>query len=323
MKKKIVSQVYSWGYESPIGICQEEGTLEKTISVLGYYNNEPFHYCDDYEKCSISFQDNLNFCIDEFSLHDQSHIEGSVGVLASRLSGCENYFHWMIDCISRIKALGNLDELDYVIFPKINPRYGQQIISALGINKTQVLIAKPGMRLSANRLSIPSERRAGHHQVSQWMVKFLRNSFLAETEKNSEEEKFVYISRQNRGLRALENAAEVESTLEKYGFIKYEFEKIPFSSQVKLMQNASFVIAPHGAGLTNLAFCSPKTKVLEIFAPCYISSLFYQIAKHIGCEYRFLVGNSSDRDRRNSNSRNIQVDTDALSQLIEELLLAL
>ncbi|MEB3340128.1 glycosyltransferase family 61 protein [Okeania sp.] len=318
MKRKIVSDAYSWGYESPIGISQD---IDNTISILGYYKNEPFHYCDTYECCSISFEDDCNFWIDESSTQAQNHISGSVGVLASQLAGTNNYFHWMIDCVSRIKALGNLEELDYIIFPKINSKYGQKVISALGINEAQVLIAEPGMMLSAERLSIPSERRTGNHQVSQWMVEFLRNSFLAKIEKNSEEEKRIYISRKSRGLRAIENAAEVELILKKYGFITYEFEKIAFDSQVKLMPNASFVLAPHGAGLTNLAFCNPKTKVLEIFAPCYISSLFYQIAKHVGCEYRFLVGNFSERDERNSNSRNIQVDTNDLSQLIENLLL--
>ena len=33
---------------------------------------------------------------------------------------------------------------------------------------------------------------------------------------------------------------------------------------MKLFNNAKFVIGPHGAAFSNLVFCRPKTKVIEI-----------------------------------------------------------
>ena len=35
--------------------------------------------------------------------------------------------------------------------------------------------------------------------------------------------------------------------------------------QISIFKNCKSIIAPHGAGLTNLAFCKKKTNVIELF----------------------------------------------------------
>jgi capsular polysaccharide biosynthesis protein len=54
------------------------------------------------------------------------------------------------------------------------------------------------------------------------------------------------------------------------------------------------VVAPLGAALTNLVFCRPGVRVLELFAPRYLNSCFWTIACNIpGSRYHYLVGESS------------------------------
>jgi capsular polysaccharide biosynthesis protein len=44
-----------------------------------------------------------------------------------------------------------------------------------------------------------------------------------------------------------------------------QLSKLNFIDQVRLFYNCKQIIAPHGAGLTNLIFCKKNTRVLEIF----------------------------------------------------------
>ncbi len=61
--------------------------------------------------------------------------------------------------------------------------------------------------------------------------------------------------------------------LEQRGFRSVILEELTVVQQTDLMATASVVVAPHGAGLTNITFCKPVTMVVEIFAeymvPCY------------------------------------------------------
>jgi capsular polysaccharide biosynthesis protein len=40
--------------------------------------------------------------------------------------------------------------------------------------------------------------------------------------------------------------------------------KLSLSQQVEAFSNAEIILGPHGAGLTNIMFCNPGTKVIEI-----------------------------------------------------------
>ncbi len=59
------------------------------------------------------------------------------------------------------------------------------------------------------------------------------------------------------------------------------------------------MVAPHGAGLTNITFCRPGAKVLEMFAASYVHLGLWTIADAIGdVDYRYLVGDGPLREGR-------------------------
>ncbi len=51
-------------------------------------------------------------------------------------------------------------------------------------------------------------------------------------------------------------------------------------------------MAPHGAGLTNLIWCAPHTKVLEIFSPLYVNLCYWAIASITQADYYYLLGDA-------------------------------
>ena len=66
-------------------------------------------------------------------------------------------------------------------------------------------------------------------------------------------------------------------------------ENLPILDQVKLFNNAKLVIAPHGAGLTNLIFSQPKIKVLELLPSSYVQPYFWIICNLLNLNHHYLI----------------------------------
>lgn len=77
--------------------------------------------------------------------------------------------------------------------------------------------------------------------------------------------KKIFISRSKASYRRMLNEADLTTLLEKRGFLTVHLEALSVVEQIALFQNADHIVASHGAGLTNLFFCKPDTKVTEIF----------------------------------------------------------
>jgi capsular polysaccharide biosynthesis protein len=95
----------------------------------------------------------------------------------------------------------------------------------------------------------------------------------------------LYISRAKAGRRHLQNRREIWALLRDAGFERVFMEEIRFDDQVALMQEASVVVAPHGAGLTNMMFCAPRTHVVEIADLSFPNPNFYALASAMELNY--------------------------------------
>jgi hypothetical protein len=59
---------------------------------------------------------------------------------------------------------------------------------------------------------------------------------------------------------------------------------------------ATAVIGPHGAGLTDLAFCLPGTAVLELLPSDHVYPYYCSLSQAAGLRYGYLIG-QSERQR--------------------------
>lgn len=73
-----------------------------------------------------------------------------------------------------------------------------------------------------------------------------------------------YIKRANGLFRRLSNKKEVEKTLEKYGFITLEAEKMSLKDRQKIFRDACALVAESGAGMANIIFCRNLEWIAEI-----------------------------------------------------------
>jgi capsular polysaccharide biosynthesis protein len=74
----------------------------------------------------------------------------------------------------------------------------------------------------------------------------------------------IYVSRRDSAKRPLSNEAEVEQALASLGFSIVTLTGLTFDDQVRLFRGARLIVSPHGAGLANVIFCRPGTRVMEL-----------------------------------------------------------
>ncbi len=194
------------------------------------------------------------------------------------------YYHWMLDILPKLGLVSDcglmLDEIDHFIVAA-NSRFQLATLKALGIEANRIVYADDTCFYQAEKMIVPCLKNDQGDKIyhglgvglSSHVVKFLKNSFLEETTGDQIASTRVYISRLARGSRNIANEPALVAALKLRGFETVQFELLTVEEQAELMSRVDVVIGVHGAGLTNLAFCKPGTRVIEIFGdyivPCY------------------------------------------------------
>jgi capsular polysaccharide biosynthesis protein len=119
----------------------------------------------------------------------------------------------------------------------------------------------------------------------------LRDSFLPHVQPTRPStSKRLYVSRARCGRRHLQNEAECQPILERYGFETVYPEELTFVEQISLFHQAEAILGPHGAAFANLAFCKKGTKVVEIFNEGWRPEIFWQLSETMELDHYCLFG---------------------------------
>jgi tetratricopeptide (TPR) repeat protein len=220
-------------------------------------------------------------------------VTGTVAVLSGLTD--DMYFHWMFDVLPRIDLLRrsgiDFETIDYFLVSNHLP-FQQQTLERLGISVAKILPVAP--HLQATALIVPSFP-ASPAWMPQWACEFLRRVFLpqAVSATSSHTNKLrLYLSRQTTANRRLINETDCWSVLQRFGFQAVNLETLSVSEQAELLAQAEIVVALHGSGLTNIVFCQPGTKVIELFSPYYVYPCYWLISNLVQLEYYYLLGST-------------------------------
>ena len=219
-------------------------------------------------------------------------LRGKVAVLSS-LAG-HVYYHWMFDILPRIELLRlsgvDLQSLDWFVVNYKEKPFQKETLSWLGIPLNKVVSSDEYSFVEAEELIVPSF--PGYLDwVPYGTVKFLRQTFLPKISlDNSQHSKKIYVSRARARARQLINEESVTHFLSDLGFKTVFLEEMTVLEQVALFANARIIVSPHGSGLTNLAFCSPRTTVVEIFSPNYVRTDYWMISQYLELKHYYCLG---------------------------------
>jgi len=240
-------------------------------------------------------------------------------VLIAEKWGGTNYCHWILTCLPKLLLL--LDRFPYIflfIHNSTDTNYVKESFNLLSIDIRNVFSLSLTPNLECENLIVPSKIGFGVN-VNRFAVSLIENYFSKYFISGT---KRLYITRKNAHSRNIINENLVVDLLFSLGFEIVELELLNVLDQIKLFSQAEVIIAPHGAGLTNLVFCTPNTKVLEIFSSSYIGLCYWFLSNVKYIDYYFIV----DRSNNSSNNindcfidgeKNIMVNMEDLKKILE------
>jgi capsular polysaccharide biosynthesis protein len=175
-----------------------------------------------------------------------------------------NYWHWHTDCLPILhQAQSVLRDEHTVLTPPLTgwrKRSADMLLDASRTLEQDSLVRVDGVYCSAHldgRSNFPD---------ADVMATFarLRAAAGAAVGPVADGER-VFLSRKDATAgRLLENEDELFAALAPYGFQHRLMSELDYADQIRLFAGASMVVGSHGAGLTNLGFCSPGCVVFEI-----------------------------------------------------------
>ena len=252
-----------------------------------------------------------------------TELDGSMVSLATRGSQA-NYYHFLMDVLPR---WGVFRECLPGVMPDrffVNRRtgYQQQLLAMIGLGDVVVVEPTKHSAVRAERLlvpSIPNPELIAPTWTTSWLREQLPPSGASGLPTR------LYVTRGSaRNSRRLVNEAAVMPLLQAHGFVMFDPGAHTVQDQIDHFAAAEVIVAPHGAALSNLNFCSPGVRVLELFAPRYVNPCYWAIASNIPeARYRYLVCGPDARPAGSAMDgvlTDIAVDLVALARALEELL---
>ena len=233
-----------------------------------------------------------------------------------------NYFHWITEFLTRLEGLEYFEqqtgEKPLLLLNK-NPKPWQLESLKLAGYGSEDYREWSDRRAKVNRLVVPSLRRyqedLPHHRVSQHSIQWLKQRILSNALQHSNSPelnaKRIFVSRRRAISRRILNEDAVMEQLSGLGFVPYLLEDLNVTQQVQLFAQAEVVIAPHGAGLTNIIW-SQNAAIVELFGPLsHVRPDYFQLARANELQYGFLLCDFTERD--------IVVDPQNLLRLLEKM----
>jgi capsular polysaccharide biosynthesis protein len=218
-----------------------------------------------------------------------------------------NYYHWTAECLTRIAAVDRYCEMTgerpTILVPEDPPSWLRESLSLVGVDEDDYLPFTEHTRVS--RLVVPT-----CPQPSGVECRWVRDAMTASVDDTDGGGNRIYISRRNATRRRVRNEGEVVELLRGYGFESYALEELSVAKQVELFANAELVVAPHGAGLTNVLYSDDVT-IVELFGESK-KTTFYRLAKLLDHEHRTLMNEERWTD--------IVVDVPALEREVRSVL---
>jgi hypothetical protein len=206
------------------------------------------------------------------------HIETAVSLVGP---WCRGYYHWFSDYLLRLEGVEHyVDETGReptLIVPPNPPGWMETSLKFAGFDGFERQ-EWSGSRLTVGSLVVPSLRRETDltkpekgFVFSPRAYRWLGNRIRSNVEPHGESTK-IFISREKAEERHVVNQEEVMDVLCDRGFDTYVLEEMNFREQVRLFEAAEIVVAPTGAGLTNMIY-GDALDIVTLFGavvnPCY------------------------------------------------------
>ena len=234
-----------------------------------------------------------------------------------------NYYHWLADSMPRLlPLLDSIQDLVLLLPEKTSDvAFIQESLRLIGIKN--IIYINASEVNCIERLTLV-EITPGNYRLTNDLkptVQFLKKKAGAISCMPTQR---IYLTRRNMGYRTLENETEVCKLLSTYDFKIVEADRLSFIEQVKLLNETRYMVAVHGAAITNCIFMQPASSVLELHPDIdspekTLNVSYWNLAEHFKLNYYFLGCKSVNATER-FHTANLRVDVGKMEMILKRML---
>lgn len=255
---------------------------------------------DDHILGDLSFHGGLSDGIKshviftKLKLRSSYYIKDTAALLTAH--GGQNYFHWMFDVLPRIGILQlagfSVETIDKFIVNSTSYSFQEETLKYIGISYEKLISSQEHSHIKVNKLIAPALLRGFEkgNIAEKYACLYLRESLLKYERFTTRAVERIYITRADASYRKVLNEEDVIALVAQIGFSAVTLNSLTVAEQISIFKKAKIIIAPHGAGLTNIVFSSPGTILIEILSPVYVNVCYWSIANHLNIKYYYLLG---------------------------------
>ena len=213
---------------------------------------------------------------------------GATAVVATTLGA--GYGHWLLDELPRLLSLERV-AADTLIAHALQP-FSRVALEHRGWTGA-VLHAERGGHFQCEQLIVPNLAGTVVQPTRRALDLITEFTTPLQTGRFGFGER-IYLTREGARRRTLTNEPELWTELQGTGFVRVRLDELTWMEQINAFRRAKVVVAPHGAGLANLVFCQPGTRVVELFNRSYVHGCFWRLAALQRLDYRPIVPESAE-----------------------------
>jgi dTDP-4-amino-4,6-dideoxygalactose transaminase len=254
------------------------------------------------------------------------------GIMLNGLASSE-YGHWFAEFLPKLRFLEKHPRFSQlpIIIDEGMPQSHYDFLSVIASNpirriakgaslKVKNLLIAPTDVFFPTELvknhAVPPKQQSG---LTTGALKYIRSKITARFSAHQNPAARIYLSRQNSRWRRLINEKEIIPILEKLGFKTVCTETLSFEEQVKVFQEAAYIVAPNGSALNNLAFSNPKVKVLMFGQKNFFNwGTWFGAFMELGYSISYLAGNAVTDE--NFKHADYFIPTDVIQAKVVEML---
>lgn len=217
-------------------------------------------------------------------------LDGDTILLGAYYPDCKNYFHFWVDAMCDLWFLGqcglDLSSVSHVLMPWNGSRWQEEVAQLCGIPRERIVPLSSADAFVLERAHLPVRVKGGTRNHD-WIAAALRQvSGWRLPEEPAGPARRIYVTRGGALRRPLLNEPDVLEAITPFGFEVIDCASLSVADQRALFASAEIVVAPHGAGLVNMAWARPGTKLAEFMPRGHANPCFMDLCAQAGLIYR-------------------------------------
>jgi len=228
-------------------------------------------------------------CYDLDSVTAQD-LPGTTATLAA-MGADQNYFHLILNSVARLVYLEQLGlplPVDqYLIAGEVTPVIAD-VLDIFGIPRSRLRGTAEAQAFRPEQLIAPPVIQHPF-VVPAHVANFVRSKVLAHLPVSASPLRRIFIDRSDAPTRRIANLAELRPVFTEFGIEVVRPTSHSLAEQATFFRDANLVISNHGAALTNLVFCQPGTRVLQVLAPGMMEREYRTLSQHGRLNHDYVV----------------------------------